>query len=254
MAGRHGRRHARADHRPPRAQAPGDAEPRLPEELHERGPGHDLRQPEGLDAPGAGAGHLVPGAQEGRRHPQHAAARHRRPRLQRRVRRHLRHRLRLHRGRLHRPGAAGLRRRRPQAAPPAAGHLEDRHPRGAGRARLRRVLDRAAGGPRDRPRRADRRAAGPERRHPGGRRADRGREDPRPRLGRVPVRAGHSGRQLRGRTAGSSAWATSRASRAAPPTRRSRCSASTDKTASGSPSPCAKAATSWPSGATSSRP
>ena len=30
------RRHARADHRPPRAQAAGDAEPRLPEELHER--------------------------------------------------------------------------------------------------------------------------------------------------------------------------------------------------------------------------
>ena len=35
---------------------------------------------------------------------------HRRPRLQRRVRRHLRHRLRLHRGRIHRPGAEGLRR------------------------------------------------------------------------------------------------------------------------------------------------
>ena len=82
--------------------------------------------------PGAGAGHLVPGAQEGRRHPQHAAAGHRRPRLQRRVRRHLRHRLRLHRGRLHRPGAAGLRRRYPQAASAAAGHLQDRHPRRAG--------------------------------------------------------------------------------------------------------------------------
>ena len=63
-----------------------------------------------LDAPGAGAGHLVPGAQEGGRHPQHAAAGHRRPRLQRRVRRHLRHRLRLHRGRIHPPGAEGLRR------------------------------------------------------------------------------------------------------------------------------------------------
>ena len=34
LAGRHGRRHARADHRPHRAQAAGDAEPRLPEELH----------------------------------------------------------------------------------------------------------------------------------------------------------------------------------------------------------------------------
>ena len=30
----------------------GDAEPRLPEELHDPGQGHDLRQPEGFDAPG----------------------------------------------------------------------------------------------------------------------------------------------------------------------------------------------------------
>ena len=93
--------------------------------------------------PGAGAGHLVSGAQEGRRHPQHAAARHRRPRLQRRVRRYLRHRLRLHRGRLHGPRAAGLRRRCPQAASAASGHLQDRHPRRAGRARLRRILGRS---------------------------------------------------------------------------------------------------------------
>ena len=41
------------------------------------------------------------------------------------------------------------------------------------------------------------RAAGAERRHAGGRRADRGREDPRPRLGRVPLRAGRPRRQLR---------------------------------------------------------
>ena len=57
--------------------------------------------------------------------------------------------------------------------------------------------DQAIGGPRDRPLRADRRAAGPERRHPRGRRADRRREDPRPRLGRFPVRAGPPGRQFR---------------------------------------------------------
>ena len=50
LARRHGRRHAPAGHRAPRAQAPGDAEPRLPAQLHERGPDHDLRQPEGLDA------------------------------------------------------------------------------------------------------------------------------------------------------------------------------------------------------------
>ena len=55
----------------------------------------------------------------------------------------------------------------------------------------------AAGGPRDRPRRACRRAAGAERRHPRGRGADREREDPRPRLGRVPLGAGYARRQLR---------------------------------------------------------
>ena len=66
--------------------------------------------------PCRGAGYLVPGAQEGRRHPPHAAGRHRRTRLQRRVRRHLRHRLRLHGGRIHPPGAPGPRGRGPQAS------------------------------------------------------------------------------------------------------------------------------------------
>ena len=112
----------------------------------------------------------------------------------------------------------------------------------------------AAGRPRDRPRRADRRAAGAERRHARRRRADRRREDPRPRLGRVPVRAGHARRQLRRERPDHPPWATSRTSRAAPPTRRSRCSASTDGRASGSPSPCARAATCWRSGAMSSAP
>ena len=102
-----------------------------------------------------------------------AAARHRRPRLQRRVRRHLRHRLRLHRRWVHPSGAEGHCGRGPQAAPRAAGHLQDRRPRGPGRARLCGVLDRAARGPRDRPRRADRRPQGPERRHASGRGADR---------------------------------------------------------------------------------
>ena len=169
----HGQRHAPADHRPPRAQARGDAEPGLPEELHDRRPGHGLRQPEGLDACGSGPGHLVSGAQEGRRHPRLPAAGHRRPGLQRRVRRHLRHRLRLHRRWVHPSGAEGHRGRRPQAAPRAAGHHEDRRPRGPGRARLCGVLDRAARWPRDRPRRADRRPRGPERRHASGRGADR---------------------------------------------------------------------------------
>ena len=48
LARRHGQRHARADHGPHRAQAPGNAKPRLPQELYDRRPDHDLRQPEGL--------------------------------------------------------------------------------------------------------------------------------------------------------------------------------------------------------------
>ena len=48
--------------------------------------------------------------------------------------------------------------------------------------------------------------------------------------------------------------ATSPMSRAVPPIRRSRCSASMDATASASPSPCARAATCWRSGAMSSTP
>ena len=168
---------------------------------HQRRPRHDLRQPEGLDAAGRGTGHLVPGAQEGARHRRHAAAGRRRPRLQRRVRRHLRHRLRLHRQRLHRPRAARLRARRPQAAARAAGHLQDRHPGRPGRARVRRVLAREARRPRHRPLRADRGAQEPERRHAGGRGADRRREDPGACLRCLPVRAGHSRHQLRRRTA-----------------------------------------------------
>ena len=255
LAGSHPRRHARAGHRPHRKQAAGDAEPRLPEELHERGPDDDLRQPEGFHAPVAGAGHLVSGAQESPRHRQHAAARHRRPRLQRRVRRYLRHRLRLHRGRLHGPGAARLRRRCPQAASAASGHLQDRHPRRAGRARLRRILGEAAGGPRDRPLRARsprcrRRTPSPPRAscRPGTRRSS---SASRARSG--PSRMCSPSTSSR-RTAGSSASATSRMSPAAPPTRRSRCSASTDVRASGSRSPCARAATCWRWGAMSSTP
>ena len=172
VAGRHGRRHARADHRPPRAQASGDPESRLPEELHDRGPSHRLRQPEGFDAPRSGVRHLVPGAQEGRRHPKYAPARNCRAGLQRRVRRYLRHRLRFHRRRLLSPRVEGHRGRSAKAAASAAGYLEDRCPRGPGRARLLGVLDRAVGGPRHRPLRADCRAAGPERRGPFGRPAN----------------------------------------------------------------------------------
>ena len=191
-------RHARADHRPPRAQAAGDAEPRLREELHDRGPATIFVNLKDSTPPARRAGHLVPGAQEGGRHP---PARCRRASSA--------------------PASttssatptASSTASPPTASPSgscattcdevrkqllaAAGHLQDRHPRRPGRARLRRVLDREARGPRHRPLRADRRAAGPERRHAGGRGADRRREDPRPGLRRVPVRAGHPGRQLR---------------------------------------------------------
>ena len=54
-----------------------------------------------FDATGPGAGHLVSGAQEGARHPVHTASGRRRPQLQRRVRRHVWHRLRLYRGWVH---------------------------------------------------------------------------------------------------------------------------------------------------------
>ena len=50
MAGRHDRRHAQAGHRAHRAQAPGDAEPRLPASYTTAGADDDLRQSEGIDA------------------------------------------------------------------------------------------------------------------------------------------------------------------------------------------------------------
>ena len=49
-------------------------------ELHDRGPHHHVRRPQAVDAAERGAGHLVPGAQEHRRHPRHAAAGRRRAR------------------------------------------------------------------------------------------------------------------------------------------------------------------------------
>ncbi len=97
------------------------------------------------------AGHLVSGAQEHRRHPRHAAGRRGRTRLQRRLRRHLRPDLRLHRRRLHPSRTARLRRRHPLAPAAGSGRVEDRAPRRAGRADLRRVLDPGARRPRHRP-------------------------------------------------------------------------------------------------------
>ena len=62
-----------------------------------------------------GAGHLVSGAQPHRRHPPHPAGRDDRSVLQRSLRRHVRHHLRLHRRRLHAARAARPRRGDPLA-------------------------------------------------------------------------------------------------------------------------------------------
>ena len=160
MAGRHGQRHARADHRPYREQAPGDAEPRLSEELHERGPGHGLRQPEGSDPTAqvpdiwyqvrkkvddirnTAAGMSGPASMTSSATP--TASFTALPQTVSLI------------GEL-RDYVDDVRKR----APRAAGHLEDRHSRRARTSELRGVLDRATRRPRDRPRRADRRAAAP---------------------------------------------------------------------------------------------
>ena len=65
MAGRDAGGHAASGHRAARAQAAGDASPRLPEELHQSGPIDDLRVSQGIDRTEGGVGCLVSGSQEG---------------------------------------------------------------------------------------------------------------------------------------------------------------------------------------------
>ena len=108
VAGGDDRGHAQAGHRAARAQAAGDAQARFPAQLHDRRRDDDLRQSAGQHDRQGSARHLVPRAQEHRRHPPHPAGGHRRPGLQRRFRRHLRHHLRLHGRRLHASRAARL--------------------------------------------------------------------------------------------------------------------------------------------------
>ena len=191
MAGRHARRHAEAGHRADRAQAAGDARPGFPAQLYDARADDDLRQPQGIDVGGGGPRRLVPGAQEHRRHPRHPARRRGRSGLQRRLRRHVRPDLRLHRRRLHPSRAARLRRGGPLAPAERARRVEDRDHRRPGRADLHRVLDPATRRPRHRSRRPDRGGPGAEQR--GARRlgADQQREAVAAGVGRLPFRAGH---------------------------------------------------------------
>ena len=140
----------------------------------------DLKQ---STPPEQGTGHLVPGAQEHRRHPRHAAAGRGGTVLQRRLRQHLRHHLCLHRRRLQLPRTARPRGGDPLAAAARAGRLGDRGARCAGRADLPRVLHRTPGGTAPGHGRRPRHAAGAERRAPG-------RDDPGRAGARIPARHG----------------------------------------------------------------
>ena len=96
MAGRHRRRGRAAGHRSDREEAGGGALLRLHPQLLEAGRIGRHPAAQGLHAADAGPGPLVPGAQEGGRHPRQPAGGDRRPLLQRRVRRRLLVHLRLH--------------------------------------------------------------------------------------------------------------------------------------------------------------
>ena len=87
---------------------------------------------------------LVPGAQEGRRHPRDAARRRGRPVLQRRIRRHLRQHLRADRQGLRLRGAEGLRRAHRAGTAARAGRRQGRPGRPAGREDLDRAVQHQA--------------------------------------------------------------------------------------------------------------
>ena len=145
MAGRDAARHAASGHRADRAQAAGNAAPRLPEELHQGGSIDGLRVSEGIDRAEGGVGYLVSGSQEGEGHRADAAAGGDRSCRGRRVRRYLRHHLWLYRGRFHQSRAARLCRGYPLAAAAGAGCLQSEPDRRPARAHLHSVLARQAG-------------------------------------------------------------------------------------------------------------
>ena len=176
-----GGRDHEAGHGAARAYAAGDRLPRPPAQLHHRRADDDLRRPEAIDAASQDSRHLVPGAQEHRRHAPHAAAGRARAVPQRRLRRHLRHHLWVHRRRLRFPRTARPRRGGALAAAAVARRVEDRGHGRAGRADLHRVFNRAAGRPAPEPEPDRRHAAGAE---PGA----SGRHDPGRAGARVPAR------------------------------------------------------------------
>ena len=164
-----------------------------------------VRQPQGQRAREPSAGPLVPGAQEGRRHPPEPSLRHLRALLQRRVRRHLFHHLRAdHRRLLAARGARPCRARARRDAARAR-RCQGRPDRRAGREDLSGVLHPADGRARHRHQRAGAGPAGAERggaerRRRGGPRAHRHPRVRRLHLGREP-----EGRQLSAPTTASSA-------------------------------------------------
>ena len=199
MAGCDAGGHAASGHRADRAQAAGDASPRLPEELHQGGSIDGLRVSEGIDRAEGGVGYLVPGSQEGEGHRADAAAGRDRPCRRRRVRRHLWHHLWLHRGRIHQSRVARLCRGYPLAAAAGAGCRQGEPDRRPARAHLHSVLARQAGRLRAHPRLTDGGAAGAEHRRPVRRHHHRSGNNQTAGQRRAQVREGHSRRQLRRR-------------------------------------------------------
>ncbi len=192
-----GGRDGQAGDRAARADPAGDRLPRPHPQLHHRRADDDLRRPGAIDAARQDSRHLVPGAQEHRRHAPHAAAGRARAVPQRQLRRHLRHHLRVHRRRLQLPRTARLRGGRALAPAAGARRLEDRGAGCAGRADLHRVLARAPGGPAPEPEPDRGHAAGAE---PGATgRHDAGRAGARvpARDRRLRLRKRHRGGELR---------------------------------------------------------
>ena len=138
---------------------------------------------------------VVPGPQEDRRHEAHPAAGRPGAGLQRRVRRHLRHRLRLHRRRVQLPRAEGLCRNRAGRADARAGRRQDPVRRHPGREDLPGLLDPPARRTGDRPRPGHRRPPGPERGGAGRRGPGRRREGHGPGQRRIHLRGEPAGDQ-----------------------------------------------------------